>query len=290
MAQGAKGLALREWWPLAAGIGALLLVSYARFAQGIWNVEGNDHAPVLVAITLFLLWRGRHEFAAAVPPPGAIWPGVVLAAGLLVFVFGVRTRIAFFESLSHVVIVAGAMLLVGGAALLRKFRFALSFLLLSAPIPSFVLAMVTAGLKMQVTTVAVELLYALGYPIADQGTVITMGHYQLLVAEACAGMNSIISLSAVGLVYLYLAPPQRTWQLVLCLASIIPIAIAANVLRIVALSLITYYLGDEAGQGFLHEFAGIVMFLFSLVAVVLLSMGLQGFAPARARVGGATHA
>lgn len=283
------GLRWRGWWPLAAGLGALLLASYARFFAGVWNDAGSEHGPIIVAIALFLFWHQRHAFAKAQPPANS-WPGVLLiGAGLLLFLFGVRTRIAPIEALSHLPLVAGALWLAGGAALLRRFWLALLFLLLSVPPPSFLLGMATANLKDLVSSAAVELLYRFGYPIARDGFVITIGSYQLLVAEACSGMNSLISLSAVGMLYLYLVPQAKLWQTALAVCSILPIAVAANIMRIVILTLITYHFGDAAGQGFLHEFAGFAMFGFSLLAFGAISALLAKLAPAPAK-GANAHA
>jgi exosortase len=265
----------RQWWPLAAGVAVLLATSYYRFATGIWSNPNADHAPIVVAIALFLVWHERDSVARASAPRSVHAAAAFLAVGVSLFALGVRTRIAPVEALSHVPILAGALWLVGGGALVRRMWFALLFLVLSVPPPSFVLAQMTAGLKDVVSGAAVETLYRLGYPVARDGFVITIGAYRLLVAEACAGMNSIISLSALGLLLLRLLPPTRTWKLALALASIVPIAILANILRILLLSLVTYHLGDAAGQGFLHDFAGFAMFGCALAAFLLLARALS---------------
>ena len=101
---------------------------------------------------------------------------------------------------------------------------------------------------------------------------LTIGTYQLLVADACSGLNSMFSLSAMGILYLYIMQHTSKLRIVLLLLSIWPVAFLANMLRVLILSLITYYLGDEAGQGFLHGFAGIMLF----IAGLLFLMGLDG--------------
>ena len=267
----APGLEWRGWWPLALGIVVLLAASYVRFWTGPWSEPGNDHAPIIVAIAMFLAWRQRDAFAQAAPGRRTWVPALLLGTGIALFLLGVRTRIATFEALSHVPLLAGALWLAGGRTLVLRLWFALFFLLLSVPIPSQLLALATGDLKQFVSSASVEAMYRLGYPVGHDGAVLTVGHYRLLVAEACAGMNSIISLSAIGLFYLYLVPPKRLWTLALSLLSILPIAILANVVRIILLCLITYYLGDEAGQGFLHEFAGLAMFALALLLFVSLS-------------------
>jgi exosortase/archaeosortase family protein len=56
----------------------------------------------------------------------------------------------------------------------------------------------------------------------------------------------------------------------LMLASILPIAFVANIVRVIVLVLVTYHLGDEAGQGFLHGTAGIVLMVVALVCFAAL--------------------
>jgi len=265
----------RAWWPIFAGLAAVLLVTYVRFWNTAWATGDSEHAPVLVAIALFLFWRERGALREAVPPASALAPVSLLVLGALLYLLGARTKIAPLEAIAHIPLVAGAIWMVGGPRLVVRFWFPIFFLAISIPLPAFVVGQATASLKTFVSQQAADLLYTLGYPVARDGVIITVGPYQLLVAEACAGMNSIISLSAVGLLYLYLVPPRSVWRLGVLLAIIVPIAIAANIVRIVLLSLITYHLGDEAGQGFLHEFAGIAMFGFALATFLLASFLLE---------------
>ena len=109
-----------------------------------------------------------------------------------------------------------------------------------------------------------------GVFIRGSGVVLTIGHYQLLVADACSGLNSMVSLTALGLFYLYLGARRRVLHTVTLLVSILPVAFGANIVRVLLLALVTYHFGDEAGQGFLHGFAGVVLFLAALLGLVLL--------------------
>jgi len=124
--------------------------------------------------------------------------------------------------------------------------------------------------------IAEQALYAAGYPIARSGVMLSIGQYQLLVADACSGLNSMFSLSALGLLYLYLTGERPGWHRTVMIASILPVAFGANVLRVAALVLITYHLGDQAGQGFLHGFAGIAMLCSALGLMFILDGALLG--------------
>ena len=124
---------------------------------------------------------------------------------------------------------------------------------------------VPAPLKNWISVIVVDLLYYAGYPIARAGVMITIGQYQLLVADACSGLNSMFSLSALGTLFMYIMARKSVIHNAVMLAAILPIAFAANIVRVIVLVLVTYHLGDEVGQGFLHGAAGMVLMLIALV-------------------------
>ena len=108
-----------------------------------------------------------------------------------------------------------------------------------------------------------------------EGVVIYVGPYQLLVEDACSGINSLIGLTAISLFYIYLLHRANWKHAAMLMAAVIPIAIIANLLRVIALILITYYFGDAVGQGFIHGVAGIMLFALALAMVVLMDVGIQ---------------
>jgi exosortase len=130
-------------------------------------------------------------------------------------------------------------------------------------------------MKTAVSFVTENLLFALGYPIAREGVVLQIGQYQLLVADACAGLQTLLTLESLGLFYLNVVQHTSTMRNVVLACLIVPISFTANVIRVVSLTLITYYFGDEAGQGFLHGFAGMVLFFSALILIVSLDALLQ---------------
>ncbi len=138
------------------------------------------------------------------------------------------------------------------------------------PLPGFVVDAATGPLKQYISVIAEQVLYAAGYPIARSGVTLTVGPYQLLVADACSGLHSMFSLSAMGLLYLYLMQHTSTARNLIIMAAILPIAFVANIVRVMVLILVTYHMGDEAGQGFLHGFAGIMLFIIGLLFLFAL--------------------
>ena len=168
------------------------------------------------------------------------------------------------------------------AAALRLALFPIFFLIFTVPLPGPLVAAVTGPLKAGVSFVASELLFALGYPVSRAGVILTVGPYLILVADACAGLTSMFSLEAVGLLYLNVVKHPSAARNALLAALVIPIAFIANVIRVLVLVLVTYHLGDAAGRGFLHGFAGMLLFVLALILIfatdqlIGLCMGRRG--------------
>ena len=153
---------------------------------------------------------------------------------------------------------------------LRTFRFPLAYLVFIIPLPGFLLELLTAPLKLWNSRIVETLLYQVGYPIARDGVTLSIGQYQLLVSDACAGLHSMFSLSALGLLYMHIVSRKSRLHNGFMLASILPVAMIANIVRIMVLVLVTYYLGDEAGQSFMHGLSGIVLLLVALSSLLIL--------------------
>lgn len=143
------------------------------------------------------------------------------------------------------------------------------------PPPTWVIDDVTAPLKHFVTYVSTTGLQALGYPVAREGVTIFVAQYQLLVEDACSGMHSIIGLVAITALYIYLMRGQSWSYLLLFVVLAVPIAILANIVRIVTLVLLTYYGGEELAQGLLHFTSGILLFTVALLLVFACDQGLR---------------
>jgi len=129
-------------------------------------------------------------------------------------------------------------------------------------------SLLTMPMKMAVSYVAENILFWIDYPIARNGVVLQIGQYQLLVADACAGLQTLLTLEALGLFYLNLIQHGSLFRNVVLAILIVPISFTANVIRVIVLTLVTFHYGDAAGQGFLHEFAGLVLFITALILIM----------------------
>jgi exosortase B len=266
-----------HWWLLAAGLAGLFIPSFVDLFNGIWGTPEQGHGPIVLGVSLYLLYKQWPAMQAAQEqssPSNWGWP--ILVFGLLLYILGRSQDILLFEIGSLIWLLVGIALLFVGPSGLKAQWFPLFFMLFMVPLPGPVVDALTMPMKMAVSYVADHILFAAGYPIARTGVVLQVGPYQLLVADACAGLHTLFSLEAMGLLYLNLVRHDSWFRNVLLAILIIPISFAANVIRVMVLTLITYHWGDEAGQGFLHGFAGMVLFLSALLLIIGVDSALQG--------------
>ena len=255
----------RGWLPVIAGLLVLYVPTFYDLATTLWQQDDYAHGPIILAIIVWLIWQKR-EALWVVPVNTAPLPGFgLLVFGALLYAVGRSQDIIMFEVGALAPILAGVLLVGRGWTGVRALWFPLLFVVFMVPLPGFFVDALTMPLKQNVSVIAEQLLYMAGYPIARNGVVLTIGQYQLLVADACSGLNTMFSLSALGLLYLHLVRYPSWWHNGLILASILPIAFCANIVRVMILVLVTYHLGDAAGQGFLHNFSGMVLFVIALL-------------------------
>ena len=258
------------WLVVLAGFAAMYLPVYWWAASTFWKSDDHAHGLIVLVVTFGLVWlRSRALLAAEIRPAPVVGWGVFLV-GLLTYLVGRALEVSILSLGSQIPVLLGALLIVGGWPAVRALWFPLVYIVFMIPLPGTLVDALTGPLKQWVSVIAETLLYAAGYPIARDGVMLTIGQYQLLVADACSGLNSMFSLSALGALYMYIIARASVLHNIIMLASILPIAFAANIVRVLVLVLITYHLGDEAGQGFLHGAAGIVLIIVALAILFLV--------------------
>ena len=268
---GRDGDGLRRWLPVLLGLAVMYVPTYINLARGLWNDEAGAHGPIILAVVAWLVWRQRAALAGEAEKSAPLAGSAALTLGLILYAVGRSQGIAQFEVGSHVPVFAGTVLLLLGWRAMARLWLPLVFLIFLVPLPGFVVVSITGPLKSMVSQMVESVLYELGYPIARSGVMLSIGQYQLLVTDACSGLNSLYTLAALGLLYLYLTASGNIARTVCLLASILPIALAANFVRVLILTLITFHWGDEVAQSFLHGFAGMTLFVIAL----LLLLGLD---------------
>jgi len=263
------------WWIALAGFLVMMGPVYWWAAHVIWQDEDHAHGAIVLAVVAYLFWTLRDRLAAVERRPAPVLGGVLFAFGLFLYVVGRIFDISILEMACQIPVVAGGLLLLKGPAAIRVAWFPLFYMIFMIPLPGVLVDAITGSLKLWISNIVVALLYRVGYPIAQSGVIISIGQYQLQVADACSGLHSMFSLAALGTLFMYIMGRTSRLHNVIMLASILPIAFVANIVRVIILVLVTYHLGDAAGQGFLHGTAGFVLMGVALVIFFALDAFLH---------------
>ena len=270
------GISLTPWLLVAAGLAAMYLPTVYDLYRTVWSGEDQGHGPIVLALSIWLLWRKWPDIVSVdhIAPKPVLGLALAGLAGL-VYALGRSQHIALLEFGSLIPVLMGIVLALRGPARLKSIWFPLFFMLFMMPLPGALVDMLTQPMKMAVSYAAEHVLYSMGYPVARTGVILQIGPYQLLVADACAGLHTLFTLEALGLLYLNIVRTASVLRNAGLAILIVPISFGANVIRVVVLSLVTYHLGDEAGQGFLHGFAGMVLFLSALALITFFDSMLR---------------
>jgi exosortase B len=265
-----------RWVPIVLGLVVMYVPTYINMWKYFWIREDNAHGPLIVAVVAWLIWRRREVLLEAPQQVKPLLGGMLIALGLVLYVIGRSQEFAQPDAFSQIPLLLGLVLALQGKRAFRALVFPICFLTLSVSLPGAMLDVVLIPLKHYVSSIVEEILYLGGYPIARSGVVLNIGPYQLLIADACSGLNSMIALTCVGLLYVYLSKRNSIAHSAILLAFTIPIAFVANVLRVLTLVLITYHFGDAAGHSF-HDYAGYAEIAFAFGAFFVLDSLLIRF-------------
>jgi exosortase len=275
---GRRAFSLNLWLTLLVLV-AISIPTVYRLGTQVWSKEFGAHGPIVLATGAWLLWRRIPSMVAEARPGNQLLTiaGAVLA--LATYVFG---RAYDLISLEVAGLYGFGLVLLfdrfGINAMLRNW-FPIFYLGLLLPTPGWMLDEFTAPLKQLVSMLSAAVVTPLGVPLVREGVTMTVGAYQLLVEDACSGLNSLVGLISITMFYIYLLRDAGWRYSAFLVCLIVPIAILANVIRIVILILLTYYFGDAVGQGFLHVTAGLFLFALSLLLMFLIDSVVSRFWP-----------
>jgi len=266
---------------LVLGMLAIAIPTLIFVAQSSWTGEQGSHGPIILATGLWLVWHNWHEVRGLMER-APTWKVAALFLALLpLYLFTRITQIVELEGYVMYMLLLVALYGVIGFSAMKALAFPLIYLFFAFPPPETVIYTLTLPIKVAISDAAIAVLQVFGLPIGGTGVMIQIGQYQLLVAAACSGLNSIVSLSAITLFYIYLMHRGEHRIQAILLLFVLPVAIAANFLRVLILILLTYYGGEAVAQGFLHDLAGVTIFLLALMLIFLVDkivvrMGVGG--------------
>jgi exosortase len=220
-----------------------------------------SHGFLVIPLALFFLWTRRSQF-----PWDEVRPSLSGAA-LLLFACGLRVAAGMFylaplDGWTIPIWLAGAVCLVAGWRCLMWSLPAIVFLWFMIPIPFTAESWFSVPLQAIATQLSTSCLVMLGQPALAEGNTIWLGDQQLFIEEACSGLRIFVGIFALAFAFA-LFSRWSWWQKALALVAALPIAIVANMTRVVVTGLLYQYSSSEAARHFSHDISGLVMIPFA---------------------------
>ena len=262
--------ALRDWrfggLLLSTALAWLYYPIFSAMAREWYTNPNHSHGFLIPIISGYFVWRRKEEAKAlAIRPTNLGIP--LLIGGLIIYVLGefgaayTTTRMSFFF------VLAGVILFIYGMPVFRWLCLPFFYLLFMIPVPQYLYDAIAFPLKVFITNYSVLCLQILGLPALREGNIISLRDTTLQVVDACSGIRSLVSLIAIGVAYAVISQ-KSNWKKAILVVSTIPIAIVTNALRVIITGILATFYGSGAAEGFFHEFAGVAVFMMSVVVLI----------------------
>lgn len=235
----------------------------------VWKFSDYTHAYFILPVFFWLVWRKRthlRESLQKIQPSNNTLGLFILFFGIVMLTFGWHHGYRFIFTLSLLPVLYGLIRYLYGLPVIKLVSFPLFYLILLVPIPVGILDNITLPMRYGLSIATEIILQLLHYPITREGLLLSVGENELFMGQPCSGFRSIVTMFSLSLVYVYISKGSL-YKKSMLVSSIIPLALTGNLIRIITLCLITYHFGEEAGQGFFHNFSGIVIFVFIILGL-----------------------
>lgn len=236
---------------------------YPRLVVILFNHADNSHGILVPFISLFFVWQKWNDLKVA-RISSSNWGAFILSSSMFLYLLGLASGTEIISRAMIVFSLIGLLLFNLGKEVVRVLAFPLLFLLFMIPVPVTVQGALAFPLQLFATKIAYLFIQALSIPVYQEGNMLYFAQAQLEVAEACSGIRSIAAFTVLSVVFAYLLDKGWVRRIVL-LASAIPLALFTNIIRISGTGVLAHYYGSGIADSFLHEFSGIVVFVFGFI-------------------------
>lgn len=269
-----------RWWhvvqcSLVAGAWLYLYASVLPPLVSDWLEDSNySHGFLVPLLSTYFIWERRRVLSGIRLQP-SWWGIVLLLMGLCLLFIGNIGAELFLMRFSMIVVITGIIWYLFGFSYMQTLLFPIIFLLFMIPLPAIILNTITFPLQLLAAKLSTFSLQMIGLPVYREGNIIFLPHATLEVVEACSGIRSLVSLTALTVVFAYVTQHHICKRGTL-MVSAVPIALAANAFRIWGTGVLAYLYGTKVAEGFYHVFAGwlvfVVAFILLLVEGLILSL------------------
>ena len=241
---------------------------YPALFKTYLNHSNNSHGLLVPLVALYFIWQ-KKDLLNLNDVTSSVWGAIILVFSLALYVLSFAGGIVFISRSMIVFSLIGLVLFTLGNTIFKIFAFPLFFLIFMVPVPDSILNLVAFPLQLFATNISAFLIKTLSIPVYQEGNMLYFTRTQLEVAEACSGIRSIMALTMLSVIFGYLSNGDWARKGII-LASAIPIAIIANILRVSGTGILAHFFGARVARGFMYEFSGLAVFVFGFVLLFLV--------------------
>ncbi len=237
-----------------------------------WNAPGGaaSHGWFILPVSALMVWRRRRDLAAA--PKRVAYAGLlVVIAALMLHWVGLRVQQSRLALFAIIGLTWGIPWFLYGPRVARLLAFPCGYLIFAVPL-NF-LEERTFPLRLLVSRISAHLLNGLALPVRRVGTAIYSlrpDGFHFEVADPCSGLNSLLALLALTTAYAWLTQ-RGYWRRGILALSAFPLAVAANVVRIVTIALVAEYIDPRTALTLYHDYSGFMIFAVAVLLMLALS-------------------
>ena len=244
-----------------------MLWLWERWTLSVWHHAHGLVIPPLVAYFCYLELRAARGEESR----GSALGFLLLLPALVLHVFDMGMHTQLLSAASLVLAIPGLSLLFLGTAKTRRIIFPLAFLAFMLPLPLGLTQPIHLALRSVAADATSSILIFMGLPVFQDGFTLFLPQSTLLVADACSGFSTLYASLAMATLLAYTTSSQTRRILVLLLAA--PVAIAANIVRVVLLAWLVHFQGTEVLSSWMHVGSG--MLTFALALPILFWVGTE---------------
>ena len=230
-----------------------------RWSLGVWY---QLHGFAVFPIAIWLAWDRLRKLPAA-PRAASAWGFAFLAPAVLLQTLDALLRFEIFSAIALLLTIPGLCLLLLGRERTKAIWFPLLFLGFALPIPLAVARKIHLVMRHVAATGTEWTLDFLGYEVTRQGTALQVGPNAIEIADACSGFSTLTALLMVGMLLAYLAR-VRSWRALTFIALTFPIALLANLARVVVLIMLVAAFDSDILGTLAHPLSGVGTFVLAL--------------------------
>ena len=220
------------------------------------------------ASLLAIFWK-RRELANA--PRRVDWRGApLLVVALTLHWLGVLAQQPRISATGFILLLWALPFFLYGWAFARWLLFPVSYLFLAIPL-NFIADM-TAPLRLFATAVSAWVLNGFGLQVIREGAGLysaAANSFSFNVAPECSGLRSLLAMTALMAFYAWYSQKSQ-WKKWFFFLMSIPVAIIANICRIILVVMVAAFFGQEKAMDLWHDYSGYPIFLIGIALMLLL--------------------